>query len=239
MPANIDRRQATLDRKREEYHNFVKQYYPTRYEDTYHDTFRQVQHVIVIDNLSHFNILISYPCQCFFFCCKIIPTDKLRVSECVRQCQKQTTQSMLFIICSTDSHRYPKNKPSHSSFSTAFGTGGKSRVISFNIQHQLCQFSFFKLLFQCLVPENTHTSPMGGISSKTHPPLLWKFLYIFLAYRHPPPPHYPTLRNSNPFCGGLWIFLELHNRTFLHLEKQCSQINVSADALAGTIVHRH
>lgn len=42
LPANIDRRQATLDRKREEYHNFVKQYYPTRYEDTYHDTFRQV-----------------------------------------------------------------------------------------------------------------------------------------------------------------------------------------------------
>ena len=46
MPANIDRRQATLDRKREEYHNFVKQYYPTRYEDTYHDTFRQVEYVI-------------------------------------------------------------------------------------------------------------------------------------------------------------------------------------------------
>lgn len=42
LPANIDRRQATLDRKREEYHNFVKQYYPTRYEDTYHDTFRQI-----------------------------------------------------------------------------------------------------------------------------------------------------------------------------------------------------
>ncbi|KAK3753520.1 hypothetical protein QZH41_018010 [Actinostola sp. cb2023] len=42
LPANIDRRQATLDRKREEYHNFVKQYYPTRHEDTYRDTFRQI-----------------------------------------------------------------------------------------------------------------------------------------------------------------------------------------------------
>lgn len=42
LPANIDRRQSTLDRKRDEYHNFVKQYYPTRYEDTYHDTFRQI-----------------------------------------------------------------------------------------------------------------------------------------------------------------------------------------------------
>ncbi|XP_031561928.1 TBC1 domain family member 22B-like isoform X2 [Actinia tenebrosa] len=42
LPANIDRRQATLDRKREEYHNFVKRYYPTRYEDTYQDTFRQI-----------------------------------------------------------------------------------------------------------------------------------------------------------------------------------------------------
>ena len=51
LPANIDRRQATLDRKREEYHNFVKQYYPTRYEDTYHDTFRQVEHVTDNSNL--------------------------------------------------------------------------------------------------------------------------------------------------------------------------------------------
>ncbi|EDO38219.1 predicted protein, partial [Nematostella vectensis] len=42
LPANIDRRQATLDRKREEYHNFVKQYYPTRYEEIYTDTFRQI-----------------------------------------------------------------------------------------------------------------------------------------------------------------------------------------------------
>ncbi|XP_074609683.1 TBC1 domain family member 22B-like isoform X2 [Acropora palmata] len=42
LPANIDRRQATLDRKREEYHNFVMRYYSTRYEDTYSDTFRQI-----------------------------------------------------------------------------------------------------------------------------------------------------------------------------------------------------
>ena len=43
LPANIDRRQVTLDRKREEYHNFVKQYYPTRHEDIHKGTFRQVR----------------------------------------------------------------------------------------------------------------------------------------------------------------------------------------------------
>ena len=149
----------------------------------------------------------------FFFCCKIIPTDKLGVSECVRQCQKQTTQSMLFIICSTDSHRYPKNKPSHSSFSTAFGTGGKSRVISFNIQYRLCQFSFFKLLFQCLVPENTHTSSMGGISSKTHPPLLWKFLYIFLALQTPPS---TPLSHPKKFQSLLWRAMDISGTTQLN-----------------------
>lgn len=55
LPANIDRRQATLDRKREEYHNFVKQYYPTRHEDTYRDTFRQVSFQIFI-NLCVLNV---------------------------------------------------------------------------------------------------------------------------------------------------------------------------------------
>ena len=42
LPANIDRRQVTLDRKREEYHIFVKQYYHTRHDDIHKDTFRQV-----------------------------------------------------------------------------------------------------------------------------------------------------------------------------------------------------
>ncbi|XP_073229197.1 TBC1 domain family member 22B-like isoform X2 [Porites lutea] len=67
LPANIDRRQSTLDRKRDEYHNFVKQYYPTRYEDTYHDTFRQVLFKIILFyphfNCEKYQILLLVYCQ--------------------------------------------------------------------------------------------------------------------------------------------------------------------------------
>lgn len=192
LPANIDRRQATLDRKREEYHNFVKQYYPTRYEDTYHDTFRQVQHVTDNSNLYSIHdqtpFEFSYPCQCVFSVVKFFCTGKLRVSESVTQCQKRTTQYMFFIICSTDSHRYPKNKPSHSSFSTAIGTGGKSRVSSAP--------TLPVLVTQIAVPmcssrKYPHTSPMGG----THPhPTGNFFKFFWLQYRT-----HPTPGNSNSF----------------------------------------
>lgn len=84
----------------------------------------------------------SYPCQCVFSVVKFFSTGKLRVSESVTQCQKRTTQYMFFIICSTDSHRYPKNKPSDSSFSTAVGTGGKSRVSFFQFSTNFASSSY-------------------------------------------------------------------------------------------------
>lgn len=43
LPANAERREDTLKRKREEYWSFVNQYYETRHEDIYQDTFRQVR----------------------------------------------------------------------------------------------------------------------------------------------------------------------------------------------------
>ncbi|KAA0192226.1 hypothetical protein HAZT_HAZT004196 [Hyalella azteca] len=42
LPANFERRQEALERKRKEYWNFVKQYYHTRHEDQHSDTFRQI-----------------------------------------------------------------------------------------------------------------------------------------------------------------------------------------------------
>lgn len=42
IPSNVDRREATLRRKREEYFNFVKKYYDTREEDIHQETYRQI-----------------------------------------------------------------------------------------------------------------------------------------------------------------------------------------------------
>ncbi|KAG0726898.1 TBC1 domain family member 22B [Chionoecetes opilio] len=42
LPANSERREETLRRKREEYWSFVDQYYGTRHEDLHQDTFRQI-----------------------------------------------------------------------------------------------------------------------------------------------------------------------------------------------------
>uniref|UniRef100_A0A1E1X5Y6 Putative ypt/rab-specific gtpase-activating protein gyp1 n=1 Tax=Amblyomma aureolatum TaxID=187763 RepID=A0A1E1X5Y6_9ACAR len=42
LPANSERRAAVLERKREEYFNFVKQYYDTRNEDIHQETYRQI-----------------------------------------------------------------------------------------------------------------------------------------------------------------------------------------------------
>ncbi|KAH0616525.1 hypothetical protein JD844_027691 [Phrynosoma platyrhinos] len=43
LPANVDRRQGTLQRKRKEYFAFVEQYYDSRNEETHQDTYRQVK----------------------------------------------------------------------------------------------------------------------------------------------------------------------------------------------------
>ena len=42
LPANLERRQSTLERKREEYRAFVDQYYHTRHEDARRKAFHQV-----------------------------------------------------------------------------------------------------------------------------------------------------------------------------------------------------
>ncbi|XP_033115012.1 TBC1 domain family member 22B-like isoform X2 [Anneissia japonica] len=42
LPANIDRRDSTLERKREEYFSFIEQYYHTRTEPLNEDMFRQI-----------------------------------------------------------------------------------------------------------------------------------------------------------------------------------------------------
>lgn len=42
LPANIDRREETLQRKRQEYRNFIEQYYPTRTDPQHIDTFKQI-----------------------------------------------------------------------------------------------------------------------------------------------------------------------------------------------------
>ncbi|XP_064604514.1 TBC1 domain family member 22B-like isoform X2 [Liolophura sinensis] len=42
VPASEDRRNPTLERKRREYFNFIDQYYDTRLQENYQDTFRQI-----------------------------------------------------------------------------------------------------------------------------------------------------------------------------------------------------
>ena len=42
LPANIDRREETLQRKRQEYRNFIDQYYHMKSDPLHVDTFRQV-----------------------------------------------------------------------------------------------------------------------------------------------------------------------------------------------------
>lgn len=42
LPLIAERREAMLDRKRQEYHNFVDQYYSTRLQDIHQDTYRQI-----------------------------------------------------------------------------------------------------------------------------------------------------------------------------------------------------
>lgn len=42
LPANMERRKLTLQRKREEYFGFIQQYYDSRNEEHHQDTYRQV-----------------------------------------------------------------------------------------------------------------------------------------------------------------------------------------------------
>lgn len=42
IPVNLDRQQMTVTRKRNEYWQYVEQYFHTRYDEQYQDTFRQI-----------------------------------------------------------------------------------------------------------------------------------------------------------------------------------------------------
>ena len=42
IPTNLDRKEVTLKRKREEYWHYVEQYFHTRYDEQHQTTFRQV-----------------------------------------------------------------------------------------------------------------------------------------------------------------------------------------------------
>ncbi|KAM9205722.1 TBC1 domain family member 22A isoform 1-T1 [Mergus octosetaceus] len=42
LPANVDRRESTLQRKRKEYFAFVEQYYDSRNDESHQDTYRQI-----------------------------------------------------------------------------------------------------------------------------------------------------------------------------------------------------
>lgn len=46
LPANVDRRESTLQRKRKEYFAFVEQYYDSRNDENHQDTYRQVGHLL-------------------------------------------------------------------------------------------------------------------------------------------------------------------------------------------------
>uniref|UniRef100_A0A8D0LBM0 TBC1 domain family member 22A n=1 Tax=Sphenodon punctatus TaxID=8508 RepID=A0A8D0LBM0_SPHPU len=43
LPANVDRREGTLQRKRKEYFVFIEQYYDSRNDESHQDTYRQIQ----------------------------------------------------------------------------------------------------------------------------------------------------------------------------------------------------
>lgn len=46
LPASTERRRPTLERKRQEYWNFIKQYYDTDRDENYQDTYRQVSNLL-------------------------------------------------------------------------------------------------------------------------------------------------------------------------------------------------
>ncbi len=50
IPPNTDRRKLTLERKRQEYYNFIDQYYETRHQELHQETFRQVKYAILYKN---------------------------------------------------------------------------------------------------------------------------------------------------------------------------------------------
>lgn len=51
LPANVDRREGTLQRKRKEYFAFIEQYYDSRNEEGHQDTYRQIH--IDIPRMNH------------------------------------------------------------------------------------------------------------------------------------------------------------------------------------------
>jgi len=63
VPANIDRREETLQRKRQEYYNFIEQYYPRKTDPQHIETFRQVSVLVHV----HVTVLTeaNFKCQLY------------------------------------------------------------------------------------------------------------------------------------------------------------------------------
>lgn len=64
LPANMERRKLTLQRKREEYFGFIQQYYDSRNEEHHQDTYRQVQALCLLPGFLPW--LYTFPPSC---CC--------------------------------------------------------------------------------------------------------------------------------------------------------------------------
>ena len=68
--------------------------------------------------------------------------------------------------------------------------------------------------WNCVIPENVHTSPTEGIFSKTPPPL-WKFqlsfIHFFILFGLTEPPTPSPRKFQSLLWGEYGYFLELHN----------------------------
>lgn len=58
LPANVDRRPATLQRKQKEYFAFIEHYYSSRNDEVHQDTYRQVCMCVCMFVLSSLNTAV-------------------------------------------------------------------------------------------------------------------------------------------------------------------------------------
>lgn len=63
LPANTERRESTLQRKRQEYFGFIEQYYDSRNDEHHQDTYRQVR---MLSMTTHIHILSLSQSLSFF-----------------------------------------------------------------------------------------------------------------------------------------------------------------------------
>uniref|UniRef100_A0A8C7S467 TBC1 domain family, member 22a n=1 Tax=Oncorhynchus mykiss TaxID=8022 RepID=A0A8C7S467_ONCMY len=61
LPANTERRESTLQRKRQEYFGFIEQYYDSRNDEHHQDTYRQVRMLRMTTHIIHIDIPRTNP----------------------------------------------------------------------------------------------------------------------------------------------------------------------------------